>query len=63
MITIAIVGLILFIKPLTTFFEFESLNTMQLLASIRIGFVSVIWFEIVKWIKRIQPKRGNTFLK
>jgi hypothetical protein len=36
---------------------------MQLLASIRIGFVSVIWFEIIKWIKRIQPKRGNTFLK
>ena len=51
-ITIAIVGLILYIKPLTKFFEFEHLSYMQLLTCIAIGFISVIWFEIMKLIKR-----------
>jgi Ca2+-transporting ATPase len=53
-ITMAIVGLILYIKPLTTFFEFETLNGQQLLICIFIGFVSVIWFEILKLLKRIK---------
>jgi P-type Ca2+ transporter type 2C len=51
-ITIIIVGLILYVKPLTTFFEFETLNSLQLLICIAIGFVSVIWFEFLKLIKR-----------
>ena len=51
-ITIAIVGLILYVKPLTTFFKFETLNLVQLSTCITIGFISVIWFEIVKLIKR-----------
>lgn len=50
--TIALVGLILYIKPLSAFFEFETLNSSQLLISISIGFISVIWYEIVKIIKR-----------
>ncbi len=53
-ITIAIVGLILYIKPLTTFFEFKTLNLLQLLTCITIGFISVIWFEIVKGLKRVK---------
>jgi Ca2+-transporting ATPase len=53
-ITIAIVGFILFVNPLTTFFEFETLNMFQLITCITIGFISVIWFEIVKLIKRIK---------
>ncbi len=56
LITIAIVGLILFIEPLTAFFEFERLSTSQLLLCMTISFVSVTWLEIVKWIKR---KKGN----
>ncbi len=51
-ITIALVSLILYVKPLTNFFYFETLNLLQLLISIGIGFVSVIWFEVVKMIKR-----------
>lgn len=51
-ITITLVGFILYIKPLTSFFEFETLNWLQLLTSVTIGFVSVIWFEIVKIFKR-----------
>lgn len=51
-ITIALVGLILYVNPLTVFFEFEGLNLNQLLTSIIIGFISVIWYEIIKLIKR-----------
>ncbi len=52
--TIALVGLILYVNPFTAFFEFESLNLNQLLTSIIIGFISVIWYEIVKIIKRVK---------
>jgi Ca2+-transporting ATPase len=58
-ITIAIVGLILYVKPFTAFFEFRTLNMLQLLTCITIGFISVIWFEIVKLIKRIKQTRTN----
>ncbi len=51
-ITIAIFGLLIFVKPLASFFNFEAINIEQLLISIGIGFVFVIWFEIVKWRKR-----------
>jgi P-type Ca2+ transporter type 2C len=51
-LTIAMVTLILYVKPLATFFEFEALNSLQLVTSIAIGFISVIWFEIVKGVKR-----------
>ncbi len=51
-ITIAIFGLILYVKPLTAFFEFEILNLAQLFICFAIGFLAVIWFEISKLIKR-----------
>jgi Ca2+-transporting ATPase len=54
-LTITIVGLILYIKPLTVFFEFETLNGLQLMICFTVGFLSVIWYEIVKFIKRIKP--------
>jgi len=57
-ITTALVGLILFVKPVTAFFEFETLNWLQLLICIGIGFCSVIWVEILKGIKR--AKRMST---
>jgi Ca2+-transporting ATPase len=58
LITVGIVGLIFYIKPLTSFFEFETLNLFQLCICVGIGFVSVIWFEIVKWIKRSSKDFG-----
>jgi len=58
-ITIAIVSLILTIKPLTQFFEFDTLNGLQLFTCIAIGFISVIWFELVKLIKRIKSNKGS----
>jgi Ca2+-transporting ATPase len=51
-----LVSLILFVTPLTNFFEFEKLNLFQLMIAFGTGFVSVIWFEIVKIFYR---KRGN----
>ncbi len=58
-ITIAIVGTILSIKPLTTFFEFDTLNGLQLLTCIIIGCISVIWFELVKLVKRTKANKDK----
>jgi P-type Ca2+ transporter type 2C len=51
-ITIAITGLILYIAPLTKFFAFEHLKINQLILAIGVGFVSVIWYELIKLWKR-----------
>ena len=53
-ITIAVLALLIYIKPLALFFNFEQLTFMQLLISVATGFLSVIWYEIVKWKKRTQ---------
>jgi Ca2+-transporting ATPase len=52
-ITILITALLMYIKPLANFFELEGLNLAQLGISVLIGFVFVIWFELVKWRNRI----------
>ncbi|MET7028060.1 cation-translocating P-type ATPase [Sediminicola luteus] len=51
-ITVALTGVLLYIDPFTAFFQFESLTSDQLWTSIGIGFISVIWYELVKAIKR-----------
>lgn len=51
-VTIAITGLLLFVDPLAEFFRFEPLNFQQLSLCVIIGFLSVIWYEIIKWRKR-----------
>ncbi len=51
-ITIVISGLLLYVEPLSAFFDFERLSIWQLMISGAIGFIVVIWFEIVKWFKR-----------
>ncbi len=58
-ITIAIVGLILTLEPLTIFFGFSPLTGRQLLTCITIGFISVIWFEIVKLLKRAKTYKAR----
>ncbi|MBS1666148.1 MAG: cation-translocating P-type ATPase [Bacteroidetes bacterium] len=52
LVTITLVGLILYVKPLTIFFEFERLNLMRLSICVVTGFISVSWIELVKLIKR-----------
>ncbi|HMB61467.1 MAG TPA: cation-translocating P-type ATPase, partial [Eudoraea sp.] len=51
-ITIVLSALLLFIPPLTGFFQFETLNFKQLVVCILVGGASVIWYELVKWIRR-----------
>lgn len=51
-ITVLVVALMLYVKPVTVFFGFETLKLSQLLLSVIIGFISVIWFEMLKLIKR-----------
>lgn len=51
-ITVAITGLLVYVKPLARFFKFQSLNGTQLLLSIATGFACVIWYEAIKWRKR-----------
>ncbi|ULQ54191.1 cation-translocating P-type ATPase [Flavihumibacter fluvii] len=56
-ITIALVAALLLFAPLTRFFKFSRLTWQDLLFSIAVGILSVIWFEIIKLIKRkyLQP--------
>ena len=57
-ITIIITGLLIYIKPFATFFEFEQLNALQLSISIVTGILFVVWFEIVKMIKRCKARKS-----
>ncbi len=52
-ITVAIAFLLLFVKPVNQFFQFEILDISLILISGIMGLLSVIWYEVVKWNKRI----------
>lgn len=51
-ITIVLNTAILFWEPLANFFDFNPLSVAQTSTSIAVGAVSVLWYEIVKFIKR-----------
>jgi Ca2+-transporting ATPase len=55
-ITILLTGLMLFVQPITTFFEFDKLHFNQILLCIGAGFVAVMWFELVKLFQRMKGK-------
>jgi Ca2+-transporting ATPase len=59
MATVVLTGMLLYIHPLTRFFEFYTLNAKQILISSGIGLLSVIWYEIVKWKRRTMNKLEN----
>jgi len=54
LITITISVLLLFVKPVTRFFQFDTLNLSQLIISVGTGFLFVIWYELIKLKKRIK---------
>ena len=59
-VTIAITVLLIYVHPFADFFELEHLNIAQLGICIGVGFVSVIWIELVKWRNRkvgIKPEK------
>jgi Ca2+-transporting ATPase len=51
-ITCTLTSVLIYIPKLAHFFNFERLNTIQLAGSMLVGFISVIWFETVKWWNR-----------
>ena len=53
-ITALLTGIVLYVPAFSRFFRFEFMNFHQLFMSILIGFISVVWYEIFKWIKRKQ---------
>ena len=53
-ITIALTTLLIYLKPLASFFRFNHLNLSQSLMAIVAGFATVIWYEAVKWRKRVK---------
>lgn len=55
-ITLLIYALLLFVDPLTVFFGLDHLTPGQLGVAAGAGFVSVIWFEGYKWIKRMKRR-------
>ena len=58
-ITLTLSGLLIFVPILARFFGFSPLNLSQLTISISAGFLFVIWFEILKLIKRLNIKVLN----
>jgi len=56
LITIAITGFLIFVPVLTQFFGFAQLTLIQILIAIGIGSCTVIWYELIKWIKRLKRK-------
>ena len=51
-ITIGITILLLWVPLFSKFFQFEMITTSQLLLSVGVGMVSVLWIEIYKWMRR-----------
>ena len=55
-ITITITALLLFVPPLTRFFEFAVISPRNILMCIFVGFLSVIWYELVKFRARLRSR-------
>ncbi|MDB4264508.1 cation-translocating P-type ATPase [bacterium] len=51
-ITLILSLILLYITPFSHFFEFESLSINELGISFVAGGLSVLWYELVKWLKR-----------
>jgi Ca2+-transporting ATPase len=50
--TMGLLLLLLFVPFLSTLFKFKTLNANQLMLCVAIGSLSVLWYEVVKFIKR-----------
>jgi len=58
-ITCTLTATLIYLPKLVYFFSFERLNAAQLTSSILVGFISVIWFEFVKWWNRKKQSSVN----
>jgi Ca2+-transporting ATPase len=55
-ITLFLLSLMLFIPIFANFFQFETLSLIQIGWCVLVGTASVIWYEVVKWLKRRKAK-------
>ena len=60
LITVALTSTLLFIQPLSAFFDFELITVGQLAVSAGVGIIATVWFEGVKWVKR---RKGESMLR
>ena len=51
-ITVLLMALLLLVEPVRKIFQFEIPGTMQVVIPVITGFISVIWFEVIKFRKR-----------
>ncbi|MFC3560318.1 cation-translocating P-type ATPase [Pedobacter jamesrossensis] len=58
LLTLVISGALIYCRPLAVFFGFEPLRYGDLLISSLIGFLSVLWFEIVKLRNRVVGEKS-----
>ncbi|MEO0064913.1 MAG: hypothetical protein RI983_239 [Bacteroidota bacterium] len=54
--TLILLAALIYIKPFARFFGFKPLAIADLSYSLWIGAASVLWYEIVKWIKRMNTR-------
>ena len=59
LLTLSLAAIMLYIKPVAAFFEFAPILPRQLGLSAGIGFLSAIWLEAFKWIRRINDRERN----
>jgi len=62
-ITVLISVLLIYFKPLSDFFGFAALNLLEVIISVGLGFLSVIWFELFKWQKRLVAGNSISIIK
>ena len=55
--TLTLLFSILFIGPLTRFFQVASLHFDEIGFALMVAGISVLWFEIYKWIKRVKYRK------
>lgn len=58
LITLAILGTMLYFDPVTRFFHLTHPDAPDILRCTAVAAISVLWFEIVKWIKRKKTVLG-----
>ena len=51
-ITLVMLGMIIYISPIATFFEVQPLTFLQIITCLAISATSILWIEIYKWNKR-----------
>ena len=57
MAVLVLLMLILYVKPISNFFQLTSLSFNDLLLAFGVAIISVLWFEIYKYFLRLKSKR------